>query len=192
MSDSKTGVSDWVCQFCGNLIRERAQRPAYCAKCSIGVYRQVGGSTSSASESTSTGPSMPTLLTSNPAPPESPQLVTLPEDPEPTPKSRPAKRIRPTAPLEVRLARTPSLEALDISATGLLVEYARPFPPGSVCEVELWRSCQGIRFQAEVVRSVVSGGGKGSQTGLRYRTAVHFLDTPQTIFTLLPELSESP
>jgi hypothetical protein len=48
----------------------------------------------------------------------------------------------------------------------------------------------GIRLRAEVVRSVVSGGGKGSHTGIRYRTAVHFLDAPQVIFTLFPELSE--
>jgi hypothetical protein len=48
----------------------------------------------------------------------------------------------------------------------------------------------GIRLRAEVVRSVVSGGGKGSPTGMRFRTAVHFLETPKSIFTLLPELSE--
>jgi hypothetical protein len=48
----------------------------------------------------------------------------------------------------------------------------------------------GIRLRAEVVRSVVSGGGKGSHTGIRYRTAVHFLDVPQVIFILFPELSE--
>jgi hypothetical protein len=82
------------------------------------------------------------------------------------------------------------LQALDISATGLLVEHVRPFTPGSICEVELWRSGMGIRLRAEVVRSVVSGGGKGSHTGIRYRTAVHFLDAPQGIFKLVPELSD--
>jgi hypothetical protein len=114
------------------------------------------------------------------------------EAPGPHERCRPAKRIRPKGPLEVRLARTASLEALDISATGLLVEYTRPFPPGSTCEVELWRFSQGIRLRAEVVRSFVSGGGKGSQTGIRYRTAVHFLETPPSIFVLIPELSDQP
>jgi hypothetical protein len=110
--------------------------------------------------------------------------------PEPHPRSRPAKRVRPNEPLEVRLPRTEPLQALNISATGLLVEHVKPFTPGSICEVEVWRSSLGIRLRAEVVRSVVSGGGKGSFTGLRYRTAVHFLETPQIIYTLLPELSE--
>jgi hypothetical protein len=139
---------------------------------------------------------MPTLLSTGPSTPlieSAPQpLTATPDAPEPVRQGQPAKRVRPKEPLEVRFARTPSLEALNISATGLLVEYARPFPPGSICEVELWRSSLGIRLQAEVVRSVVSGGGKGSQNGMRYRTAVHFLETPQTIFTLLPELSEAP
>ena len=179
-------VSDWVCQFCGNVIRKREHQPHHCPKCSIGVYRQVRSATSSKSESP-----LEAALISKLTSPKPPESVPLPEAPAPARGGQPAKRIRPVAPLEVRLARTPSLEALNISATGLLVEYARPFPPGSVCEVELWRSCQGIRLQAEVVRSVVSGGGKGSQTGIRYRTAVHFLDTPEGIFALLPELSES-
>jgi hypothetical protein len=109
---------------------------------------------------------------------------------EPPRQCRPAKRIRPKDPLEVRFARTAPLHALDISATGLLVEHIRPFTPGSICELEVWRSSLGIRIRAEVVRSVVSGGGKGSHTGIRYRTAVHFLETPRNIFTLLPELSE--
>jgi len=40
------------------------------------------------------------------------------------------------------------------------------------------------------VRSIVSGGGKGSLGGIRYQTAVHFLKTPRGIYTLVPELSE--
>ena len=202
MSDSRTTMSDWVCQFCGNFVRQRAHRPSYCPKCSVGTFRQVADSSLPSSENVPAGPSMPALLSAPPSTPlpdleprngSKPQhLTTAPEAPEPHQRRQPAKRVRPKKPLEVRLARTPSLEALDISATGLLVEYARPFPPGSICEVELWRSSLGIRLQAEVVRSVVSGGGKGSQTGMRYRTAVHFLETPQTIFTLLPELSETP
>jgi hypothetical protein len=128
----------------------------------------------------------------SPANPEPRPPATAPEAPEARKGSRPAKRIQPKEPLEVRIARTASLQALNISATGLLVEYARPFPPGSICEVEVWRSSLGIRLRAKVVRSCVSGGGKGSQTGLCYRTAVHFLETPPAIFTLLPELSEEP
>jgi hypothetical protein len=90
----------------------------------------------------------------------------------------------------VRFPRTEPLQAINISATGLLIEHVRPFTPGSICEVELWRFSLGVRLRAEVVRSVVSSGGKGSHKGIRYRTAVHFLETPQSIFTLLPELSE--
>ncbi len=116
----------------------------------------------------------------------------MPDAPEPRRGSRPAKRIRPKEPLEVRFARTAPLEALDISVTGLLVEHAKPFTPGSICDVELWRSSLGIRLRGEVVRSFVSGVGRGSQNGIRYRTAVHFLETPQTLFMLLPELSEEP
>jgi hypothetical protein len=114
----------------------------------------------------------------------------MPAAPEARSVPRRAKRIRPKDPLEVRLSRTTPLEAVNISATGLLVEHVRPFTPGSICEVELWRSSLGVRLRGEVVRSVVSGGGKGSHTGIRYRTAVHFLETPDIIFTLLPELHE--
>jgi hypothetical protein len=69
------------------------------------------------------------------------------------------------------------------------VEYVRPFSPGSICEVELWRSDLGLRLKAEVVRSVVSGGAKGSG-GVRYQTAVRFLETPRAIYSLVPELVE--
>lgn len=92
-------------------------------------------------------------------------------------------------PLGVRLGHIAPLEALEVSAIGVLVEYATAFKPGSLCDVELWRSDQTIRLRGEVVRSIVAGGG-GSDTRIRYRAAVQFLETPQTIFALLPELSE--
>ncbi len=196
MPDLKTVLSDWTCQVCGNFVRGRAHPPSYCPKCCIGTFARAENSSPQPLEGAPAGPSMPPLLTTLPPAPhtdsELQPLMIPPEAPGPPERCRPAKRIRPKGPLEVRLARTASLEALDISATGLLVEYARPFPPGSICEVELWRSSQGIRLRAEVVRSFVSGGGKGSQTGIRYRTAVHFLETPQSIFMLVPELSDQP
>jgi hypothetical protein len=68
----------------------------------------------------------------------------------------------------------------------------RPFSPGSICEVEIWRSELGLRLRAEVVRSVLTGGARGSSGGVRYQTAVRFLQTPPAIYTLVPELSEEP
>ena len=196
MPDLTTVLSDWNCQVCGNFVRERAHPPSYCSKCCIGTFARAENSSPQPLGRAPVGPSMPPLQTTLPPAPHpdselQPAMIT-PEAPGPHERCRPAKRIRPKGPLEVRLARTASLEALDISATGLLVEYTRPFPPGSTCEVELWRYSQGIRLRAEVVRSFVSGGGKGSQTGIRYRTAVHFLETPPSIFVLIPELSDQP
>jgi hypothetical protein len=104
---------------------------------------------------------------------------------------RRAKRIRPKEDLKVRLCQIAPLEAVDISAIGLLVEHGTPFKPGSVCEVELGRSGQTVRLRGEVVRTFVSNGD-GSHPGLRYRTAIQFLETPKGIFELLPELSEEP
>ncbi len=91
--------------------------------------------------------------------------------------------------MEARLFRTAPLEVLNISANGLLVEHAAPFKPGLACEVELCRSGQTIRLHGEVVRSAVAiGGEKGA--GVRYCTAVHFLEPPEAILSFLPELSE--
>lgn len=193
MPDAKTITSDWTCRVCGNFVRGRAHPPAYCSKCSVGTFLQTDGASPSPSRGTLAGPSMPTLpgsaLSARLADSDPRQLTNGPKAPGRGQRCQPAKRLRPKEPLEVRLARTMPLEAVDISVTGLLVEHARPFPPGSICEVELWRSSLGIRLRAEVVRSVVSGGGLGSQTGIRYRTAVHFLETPQSILILLPELA---
>jgi hypothetical protein len=170
--------------------------PSFCPRCGLGDFSPVTEgeraaapvrttpSVSANFPSATTSPSVPV------APVQRQSLAPLAAVPESGPRTRPAKRIRPNEPLEVRLPRTEPLQALNISATGLLVEHVKPFTPGSICEVEVWRSSLGIRLRAEVVRSVVSGGGKGSLSGMRYRTAVHFLETPQIIYTLLPELSE--
>jgi hypothetical protein len=187
-------MSDWVCQICANTVRARTRAPSYCQKCGLGIFSALEDPSTSPSRGDIPVPPNPSVPRSSPSaqvaevPPQAP--TAAPPTPEPPRGCRSARRIRPKEPLEVRFARTVPLEALDISTTGLLVEHARPFAPGSICEVELWRSSLGIRLRAEVVRSFVSGGGKGSHTGIRYRTAVHFLETPQTIFMLLPELSE--
>ena len=64
-----------------------------------------------------------------------------------------------------------------------------PFKPRENCEVELSRSGQTVRLRGEVVRSFVVRHD-GSTGSLRYRTALQFLETPQEIFSLLPELVE--
>jgi hypothetical protein len=104
---------------------------------------------------------------------------------------RRAKRIRPKEDLKVRLCQIAPLETVDISAIGLLIEHGTAFKPGSVCEVELDRSGQTVRLRGKVVRTFVANGS-GSHPGLRYRTALQFLETPKDIFDLLPELSEEP
>lgn len=187
-------MNDWNCQTCGNTIRDRSRVPSYCPRCGLADFILAGDEPASPNDGVSAVSTKLPSLRLRPSRllvefAEQP-LTALPAALAPPPKCRPAKRIRPKDPLEVRLPRTAPLQALDISATGLLVEHIRPFTPGSICEVELWRSSHGIRLRAQVVRSFVSGGGKGSHTGIRYRTAVHFLETPQSIFTLLPELSE--
>lgn len=195
-------MPEWMCRICGNVLRDRAHPPSYCARCGLGKFMNL--------EAVQDIPPTLTIPESSPevilaerapltaAPPE-PRVVPLtPAAAAPKPargsngsRSRqPAKRVQPREPLEVRFARSAPLDPVDISVTGLLVEYVRPFTPGSVCDVELWRSDMGLRLRAEVVRSIVSGGGKGSLGGIRYQTAVHFLKTPRGIYTLVPELSE--
>jgi hypothetical protein len=170
--------------------------PSFCPRCGLGDFTPVADGEREAAPARTTSPlsaNFPSAATSPSVPLLAVQhqpLIPLAAVPKPRSQCRPAKRIRPSEPLEVRLPRTEPLQALNISATGLLVEHVKPFTPGSICEVEVWRSSLGIRLRAEVVRSVVSGGGKGSHSGIRYRTAVHFLENPQSIFTLIPELSE--
>ncbi len=185
-------MPDWICSICGKTFRGRLQVPLFCPRCGLGLFDPLEEETPPRSESNVAPPAEP------PAPPSAPvsesasalQAASTPVVPIHGPGPRPAKRIRPKEPLEVRFPRTIPLEALDISASGLLVEHAKPFPPGSICDLELWRAGLGVRVRAEVVRSVVSGGGKGSRSGVLYRTAVHFLETPQSIYMLLPELSD--
>lgn len=188
-------MPDWMCTLCGNTVLDRPRAPSYCGRCNVGEMIQLG----SASDVSPTLPSPPPPLpiaAASPAPLSDPiqgAQVAPAGAAVSTGRTRgpkPAKRVQPREPLEVRFARSAPLDPVNISATGLLIEYVRPFTPGSVCDVELWRSESGLRLRAEVVRSVVSGGGKGSNGGMRYRTAVHFLKTPRGIFTLVPELSE--
>jgi hypothetical protein len=94
-------------------------------------------------------------------------------------------------PVEVCLFWRGPLRALDISATGLLVEHSAPFTPGAVCEVQLCRTGRTIRLRAQVVRSVWAGGEGGRVAGIRYRTGVQFLEIPQGILGFLPELFET-
>jgi len=198
-------MPEWMCRICGNVLRDRARPPSYCARCGLGKFMNLEAvqdipPTLPVSESS---PEV-ILAEGTPLAAATPELRVVPLIPatEGAPaigprrgsngaRSRqPAKRVQPREPLEVRFARSAPLDPVDISVSGLLVEYVRPFTPGSVCDVELWRSDMGLRLRAEVVRSIVSGGGKGSLGGIRYQTAVHFLKTPRGIYTLVPELSE--
>jgi hypothetical protein len=101
---------------------------------------------------------------------------------------RGAARVQPREPLEVRLSWYGPLRALDISATGLLVEHSTPFTPGAIFDVHLCRAGQRIRLRGQVVRSSGAAGDGGRARGIRYRTGVQFLETPQTFFAFLPEL----
>jgi hypothetical protein len=72
-----------------------------------------------------------------------------------------------------------------------LVEDRSAFKPGEICELEIQRSNYRIRLLVRVVRCVVAGGGKGSHSGIRYRTAFQFLETATPAFVaLLEELSQ--
>ena len=185
---------DWICGVCSNVIRGRFRPPAYCPRCGIGKFEPTGADWGSAPGGAVQFPPEPTAPgPGTPAPSADIQMrrsgVTSDADAEPRPERRRAKRVRPREPLGVRLGHIAPLEALEVSAIGLLVEHATAFRPGAVCDLELWRSDQTIRLRGEVVRSFVSGGG-GSDTRIRYCAAVQFLETPQTIFALVPELSE--
>jgi hypothetical protein len=89
----------------------------------------------------------------------------------------------------VRLCQIALLEVVDVSSVGLLVEHTVPLKPRGHCEVELRRSGQMVRLRGEVVRSFVIRS-EGTSGSLRYRTALQFLETPQEIFALVPELVE--
>jgi hypothetical protein len=103
---------------------------------------------------------------------------------------RGAARVHPKEPVEVRLSWLGPLQALNISASGLLVEHTTPFKPGAVCDVQLCRTGRTIQLRGQVVRSAGATGDGASHPAIRYRTGVRFLEIPQSIFAFLPELSE--
>jgi hypothetical protein len=189
-------MNDWTCQICAITVRDRSRAPGYCPHCGLAYFRRAGEPEATPPRGTSpVSLDPPALRTSQPAPVADAQhrhFTPMPGASEPGREGQPARRVRPKEPLEVRLARSASLQALNISMTGLLVEDIRPFTPGWECDVELWRSGRRVRLRGEVVRCCVSGGGKGNRKGLRYHTGVRFLEIPQTILALVPELSEEP
>jgi hypothetical protein len=105
---------------------------------------------------------------------------------------RGAKRVLPKEPVEVRLSWLGPLQALNISASGILVEHNTPFKPGAVCDVQLCRTGRTIQLRGQVVRSSGANGDGASRPAIRYRTGVRFLEIPKNIFAFLPELSEGP
>jgi len=177
-------MSDWTCQFCTNIIRGRSRAPAYCSRCGHASFQVDRISPHSRVAGTVRPVAFPDV--------ELRRFTVLPDAPaSPRRERRRGKRVRPKERLEVRLCQIAPLEAVDISAFGLLIEHKSPFTPGCVCEVELWRSGRKVRLRGEVVRTFVADGGD-RHTGLRYRSAVQFLETPPAIYELLPELSEDP
>jgi len=186
-------MPEWICRICGNVLLDSPRAPSYCARCGLGEFSRLDTAEVTAPAAAPPRPVSAVVAAAAMAPP--PPARETHVTPVTPPKARPrisnvARRVQPQEPLEVRFARSAPLAPLNISATGLLVEYIRPFSPGSICEVEIWRSELGLRLRAEVVRSVVSGGAKGSAGGVRYQTAVRFLNTPQAIYSLVPELGE--
>lgn len=177
-------MSDWTCQYCTNVIRGRSRAPAYCSRCGHASFQVDRISPHSRVPGTVSPVAFPDVEL---------RRFTVVSDAAPAPRRerRRGKRVRPKERLEVRLCQIAPLEAVDISAFGLLIEHKSPFKPGCVCEVELWRTGRKVHLRGEVVRTFVANGG-GSHAGLRYRSAVQFLETPPAIFELLPELSEEP
>jgi hypothetical protein len=178
-------VIDWICVFCGHIVRDRIYAPPYCALCGLSKFETARAGRASLH-------ARPGVLPRNPS---AQALLSSIQRRRPTLPIRPlrerrqAKRVEPKERLGVLLSRTAHVEALDISTIGLLVEHTGPFKPGSMCEVELWRAGQRVRFRAEVIRTFVSTCG-GRHGGIRYRTALRFLDAAQAVFDLLPELRE--
>lgn len=181
-------MSDWFCQACGNRIRGRTQVPTYCSRCGLNAFLQRSGPP--ASQATDTAGFPRTFSTPVP-PPDTPLRppMPIPAVPGPHRDRRSATRVQPKEPLEVRLSWHGPLQALDISATGLLVEHSTPFTPGAIFDVHLCRAGQRIRLRGQVVRSSGAADDGGRAPVIRYRTGVQFLETPQSFFAFLPELS---
>ena len=189
-------MSDWICPTCNNIIRGRTSPPVYCSKCGLSQSKFIQAASRPVSGSGTPG-SSPQESTPPKGMAAAPSLnlqvrrltAVLAVAQEPRQERRRTKRVRPKKRVAVRLCRTAPLPVVDISAGGLSIEHTAPFKPGSVCEVELEGSGQTIRFRGEVVRSTVMGGA-GKERGIRYLTAVEFLEAPGTIQALLQELAE--
>ena len=173
-------MPDWICRLCNNIVRERNYPPVYCPRCGVGGFAVASEPSCSESSGSRTTVLWPGLQL---------QRITVTPQVAPGPRRerRHARRIQPKARLDVRLCQIAILEAVDVSSVGLLVEHTTSFKPGMCCVVELRRSGQTVRLRGEVIRSFVVRSGRGSGS-LRYRTALRFLETPQTICSLLPEL----
>lgn len=181
-------MSDWFCQACGNWIRGRIQVPAYCPRCGLKQFLRTGRPTTPQAAGTAGFPaafSSPAPASETPLPPPTPD----PTVPGPHGDRRSARRVQPKEPLEVRFSWHGPLRALDISATGLLVEHSTPFAPGAIFDVHLCRAGKRIRLRGQVVRSSGAADDGRRPPVIRYRTGVQFLETPQTFFAFLPELS---
>ena len=178
-------MPDWICRLCNNVVRERTHPPSYCPRCGVGNFAVATGRSAPRSRSESYG-SSPTL---SPAL-EVERFTVIPNvAPQPRRDRRRAKRVKPKTQLHVHICQVALLGVLDVSSVGLLVEHTFPFKPCERCEVELRRFGKTIRLSGEIVRSFAVRG-QGNSGDLRYRTALQFFDTPQEIFSLLPELSE--
>ena len=175
-------MPDWICRLCNNRVRERTHPPEYCSRCGVGNFA-IAAERPRAESSGSSAPGLSPAL-------QLERLTVIPSvAPAPRRERRRARRVQPKTHLHVRLCQIALLEAVDVSSVGLLVEHSFPFKPRENCEVELRRSGQTVRLRGEVVRSFVVRRD-GSTGSLRYRTALQFLETPQEIFSLLPELVE--
>jgi hypothetical protein len=177
-------VPEWICRLCNNIVRGGIYPPAYCARCGVGSFAVLSERSRSVSSGSRTPALWPGLQLQR-------FTVTPKVAPGPPRERRRARRIQPKARLDVRLCQIAVLEAVDVSSVGLLVEHTTSFKPGMSCVVELRRSGQMVRLRGEVVRSFAVRSGRGSGS-LRYRTALRFLETPQAIYGLLPELVDRP
>jgi hypothetical protein len=61
---------------------------------------------------------------------------------------------------------------LDLSASGALIEGARPLPPGARIEVHLWLDAVRFVVTAQVVRCLVAA--IDSEQGITYQAALSF------------------
>lgn len=163
--------------------------PAYCPRCGSSRFEQRNRTAASPAASTAAALEQSSMYA---APSNNPmrRITTPSAGSGPHRERRGAKRVHPTEPVEVRLSWLGPLQALNISASGLLIEHSTPFKPGAVCDVQLCRTGRTIQLRGQVVRSAGANGDGASHPAIRYRTGVRFLEIPQSIFAFLPELSE--